>query len=215
MGHSEWVLGTTNEDRWRVRPVTMNWFDRVKMCVGWNSADRERMAQLRRCMDSDFTGVIEDISEQLAKFKGTQPLMFNKRFARRLHSVLCEWLSGLLGGTFDQEYVEGRSTFGRKLVATDLAFEDIILLEELTRRRLWVLAEERLGERSDGIASTMHTLDKAFNLDMTLIYSAYLQVRDAEMERALLDRFLTVTGFSRTLYENLVGARGWNGEEQE
>ena len=195
--------------------MTMNWFDRVKMCVGWNSADRERMAQLRRCMDSDFAGVIEDISEQLAKFKGTQSLMFNKRFARRLHGVLREWLSGLLDGTFDQEYVKERSTFGRKLLTTDLAFEDVILLEELTRRRLWALAEERLGECSDGLLPTMHTLDKAFNLDMTLIHDAYLKIRDAEMERVLLDRFLTVTGFSRTLYENLVGARGWNGEEQE
>ena len=195
--------------------MTMNWFDRVKMCVGWNSADRERMAQLRRCMDSDFAGVIEDISEQLAKFKGTQSLMFNKRFARRLHGVLREWLSGLLDGTFDQEYVKERSTFGRKLLTTDLAFEDVILLEELTRRRLWALAEERLDGRSDGLWPTMHTLDKAFNLDMTLIYSAYLQVRDAEMERALLDRFLTVTGFSRTLYENLAGARGWSGGGQE
>ena len=43
-----------------------------------------------------------------------------------------------------------------------------------------------------------------------LIYSGYLQVHDTEMERALLDRFLTITGFSRTLYENLVEAREWS-----
>jgi hypothetical protein len=60
----------------------------------------------------------------------------------------------------------------------------------------------------------MCTLDKALNLDLALIYSAYLEVRDAEMERALLDRFLSVTGFSRTLYENLVEARGWSREGQ-
>ncbi len=190
-----------------------NWFDRVKMCVGWDSTDRERMDQLRRCMDSDLTKVIEGLGKQLAEFKGTQSLLSNKRFARRLHGVLREWLSGLLGGTFDQEYVKGRSTFGRRLVEIDLTFEDIILLEELTRRRILGFAEERLDERSGVPPSTMSTLDKAFNLDMVLIYSAYLKVRDAAMERALLDRFLTVTGFSRTLYENLAGARAWNGEE--
>jgi hypothetical protein len=64
------------------------------------------------------------------------------------------------------------------------------------------------------LSSTMRTLDKALNLDLALIYSAYLEVRDAEMERTLLDRFLTVTGFSRTLYENLAGTRGWGNGSQ-
>jgi len=208
VGQSGWVWGTIDEDRQEMWPVMMNWFDRVKMCIGWDSVDRERIVKLRRCMDSDLAKVIEDLGEQLTEFKDTQSLMSNERFARRLHDVLREWLSGLLDGAFDQEYVKGRSAFGRRLVEIDLTFEDIILLEELTRRRLCRFAEERLGEHSG--VSTMHTLDKAFNLDLTIIYSAYLEVRDAEMERVLLDRFLTVTGFSRTLYENLAGARKWN-----
>ena len=49
----------------------------------------------------------------------------------------------------------------------------------------------------------MQALEKALSLDLALIYNGYLEVRDAEMERTLLDRFLKVTGFSRTLYENL------------
>jgi hypothetical protein len=194
--------------------MTMGWFDRVKMYVGWDLADRARIAKLRRCMDSDLEQVVEDLGQQLVKFKGTQPLMSNKRFVRRLHSVLDEWLSGLLDGTFDSEYVEGRLAFGQKLVETDLTFEDVILLEELTRRQLLEFAEESLGEHPAVLSSTMHTLDKALNLDLTLIYSAYLEARDAEMERALLNQFLTVTGFSRTLYENLAGARKGNVEGQ-
>jgi len=194
--------------------VMMGWFDRVKMIVGWDLADRARIAKLRRCMDSDHTEVIEDIGEQLAKFKGTQSLMSNQRFVRRLHRVLGEWLSGLLDGVFDEEYVKGRSAFGRKLAEIDLAFEDVILLEELTRRQLFGIAKQELGERPRVLSSTMHTLDKAFNLDLALIYSAYLEVREAEMERALLDRFLSVTGFSRTLYESLAEARGWSREKQ-
>jgi hypothetical protein len=164
---------------------------------------------LRSCIDSDLAGVVEDLGKQLANFKGTQSLMSNRRFAQRLHGVLDEWLSGLLDGTFDEEYVRDREAFGRKLVDADLTFEDVILLEELTRSQLFGVARQRLSDRPQVLSSTMHTLDKAFNLDLSLIYSAYLEARDAEMERTLLDRFLTVTGFSRTLYENLAGARGW------
>jgi hypothetical protein len=192
----------------------IGWFDRVKMYVGWDLADQALIAGLRSCIDADLDGMIEDLGKQMVKFKGTQLLMTNQRFARRLHGVLCEWLSGLLEGVFDDEYIERRSAFGHKLREIDLTFEDVILLEELTRRQLFGLVRGMLDERPKVLSSTMHALDKAFNLDLALIYSAYLAAREAEMERALLDRFLEVTGFSRTLYENLVDARGWNNGKQ-
>lgn len=185
------------------------WFDRVKTYVGWDLADRARIARLRRCIDPDLTPVLEGLGRELARFKGAQPLMTNVRFVQRLHSVLLEWLSGLLDGTFDQEYVARRAAFGHKLAEIDLTFEDIILLEELTRRELFKIAKEKLGNNPQALSSTLHTLDKAFSLDLALIYTSYLELRDAQMEQALLERFLTVTGFSRTLYENLADARGW------
>jgi hypothetical protein len=190
------------------------WFDKVKTYVGWNLTDQALIAGLRSCMDADLDGMVEDLARQLVKFKGTQLLMTNQRFVRRLHGVLREWLSGLLEGVFNEEYIERRSAFGQKLREIDLTFEDVILLEELTRRQLFGLAREMLDDRPKVLSSTMHTLDKAFNLDLALIYSAYLAARDAEMERALLDRFLEVTGFSRTLYENLADTRGWNNGKQ-
>jgi hypothetical protein len=50
------------------------------------------------------------------------------------------------------------------------------------------------------------------NLDLALIYITYREVYDAQMERTLLDRFLAITGFSSTLYENLAEARVWSEE---
>jgi hypothetical protein len=190
----------------------ISWFDRVKMYVEWDANDRTRMAELRDCLDSDLAGVIEDLARQLAKFKGTQSLMVNARFVQHLHRVLREWLAGLLDGTFDEEYVSKRLTFGRELVAIDLTFEDVIVLEELARKLLLECAQSELGKSPQVLSATMRTLDKAFNLDLALIYSAYLEVRDAAMERALLDRFLQVTGFSRTLYENLAETQVGDGE---
>jgi hypothetical protein len=183
----------------------------VKAFIGWDLADRARMATVRRCLDSDLAEVIEPLGRQLSRLKGTQPLMANARFVQRLHGILREWLTGLLDGAFDGEYVQERWTFARKLVEIDLTFEEFILLEGLARVHLFELAQGKLGERPQELSSTMCTLDKALNLDLALIYSAYLAVRSTEMERALLDRFLAVTGFSRTLYENLAEAREWSG----
>ncbi len=184
------------------------WFDEVKACVGWDETDQARIAELRCCLDSKDVEVVGSIGRQLAQLKGMQPLMSNTRFASRWHSVLWEWFMGLLDGVFDGERVEKRWALGKRLADVDLTFGDIILLEGLARRRLFELAKIWLGENSDLLSAMMYTLDKALNLDLALIYSGYLPVRDAEMERVLLDRFITVTGFSRTLYENLAEAQG-------
>jgi hypothetical protein len=190
------------------------WFTKVKTCIGWDLADQARMVSLRRCVDSDVGPTIEALGRQLAQLKGTQPLMANARFVQRLHGVLREWLMGLLDGTFDDGYVQDRWAFGHQLIELNLTFQEFILLEGLARGRLFDLAQRNLGERPDVLSAIMRTLDKALNLDLVLVCSAYLDVHDAEMERALLDRFLAVTGFSRTLYENLAGERGWRKERQ-
>ncbi len=185
----------------------MTYLDKVKTCVGWSEDDRARIIELRCYLDSE-TAVVDALGKRLAQFKDVQPLMSNARFARRWHSVLREWLMGLLDGLFDGERAEERWGLGKKLTDVDLTFGDVILLEGLARQQLFELAREQLGENPDSLSAMMCTLDKAMNLDMALIYSGYLQMRDAEMERASLDRFIAITGFSRTLYENLAGARG-------
>ena len=190
------------------------WFTKVKTCIGWDLADQARMASLRRCVDSDVGPTIEALGRQLAQLKGTQPLMANARFVQRLHGVLREWLMGLLDGTFDDEYVQDRWAFGHQLIELNLTFQEFILLEGLARGRLFELAQGKLSDGPEVLSAMMRTLDKALNLDLILVCSAYLDVHDAEMERALLDRFLAVTGFSRTLYENLAGERGWRKERQ-
>lgn len=188
------------------------WFERIKQSVGWDRTDQARIVKLRRCLDSDVTEVVEALGNQLAQLNGMQLLMTNARFVQRLHGVLSEWLVGLLDGTFDGEYVKKRGAFGEKLLEIDLTFEHVILLEGLTRKQLFELAQRQLGEHPQALSDTIITLDKALNLDLALIYSSYLQVRDAEMERTLLDRFISITGFSRTLYENLAEAREWTKE---
>jgi hypothetical protein len=189
-------------------------FDEVKDCMAWNGMDQAHIFQLRDWLDADIDGMIEGFGEQLAQAKGKQSLMTNARFVRRLHDMLHEWLAGLLNGAFDEEYAEERRSFGEQLVGLDLNFGDIILLASMARKEFSEIALERLEEQPDLFASIMQALDKALNLDLTLVYDGYLHVHDAEMERKLLDRFLTITGFSRTLYENLAEAHEWNEERK-
>jgi hypothetical protein len=186
------------------------WLDKVKMCVGWDAVDRDRVSKLRACLNPDLQEVVEAIGSCVVQFKDTQSLMTNARFVQRLHGVLREWLAGPLAGEFDEAYAQTRRALVRKLMEVDLTFGDIILIEGLAREQLRQLAQSRFGGCVEELSAVMLTLDKALRLDMALIHGGYTQVRDAEIERATLDRFLAITGFSRTLYENLAEAREWS-----
>lgn len=187
----------------------MVWTEKVRSCVDWSEQDRARLAELRDWLAPRTEEIIADLGEQLIQFNGVRPLMTNARFARRLHTVLREWLTGLLDGTFDEATIEERQALGRKLADVDLAFEDVILLEGMARQRLLELAQENLDGQPLRLSAMMHTLNKALDCDLALVYVGCVDIRDEEMERALLDRFLAVTGFSPTLYESLVEAWRW------
>jgi hypothetical protein len=190
--------------------MTMVWLDKIKMCIDWSAADQAQISDLQNWLDSDLHKVTEAVGEYLVQFKDTQSLLTNTRFVQRLHGVLREWLMGPLTGTFDEAYAQARWALVQKLVEVGLTFEDVILMKDLARRQLLEVAQAQLTGNPNKLSVTMAALDKALCLDMALIYGGYTRVRDAEIERSMLDRFLAITGFSRTLYENLAEAREWN-----
>jgi hypothetical protein len=186
------------------------WFDKVKTCIGWNTTDQVWISGLRDWLNSDIQDVIETISTCLVQFKDSQSLMTNARFVQRLHSVLRDWLEGPLSASFDAAYVESRRALVHKLTDAGVTFEDVILMEGIARTQLLDMIQTKMGKDQKERAITARALEKALQLDLTLIHNGYTQIRDAEIERSMLDRFLAITGFSRTLYENLAEAREWN-----
>lgn len=191
----------------------MAWVEQLRSCIEWNEEDRARLAEVRDLLDSRSEETIENLSEQLVALNGTQALMTNARFTRRLHGVLTNWLMGLLDGAFDEEYVERRRTLGHQLANLDLTFEHVILLESMMRQQVFELAQKGLDAQPRRLSSVMHTLDKALRRDLVFVYEGYLDFRDAQLEQSLLDRFLAITGFSPTLYDSL--AEAWRWEQGE
>jgi hypothetical protein len=191
----------------------MAWVEQLRSCIDWDEEDRARLVEVRDLLNSRGEETVEDLGEQLAALNGTQALMTNARFTRRLRDVLTDWVMGLPNGAFDEEYVERRRALGQELADLDLMFEHIILLEGMTRQRVFELAQKRLDAQPQRLSSVMHTLDKALRRDLVFVYEGYLDFRDAEMEQSLLDRFLAITGFSPTLYDSLAEAWRWEQEQ--
>lgn len=191
------------------------WLEKAKQEIAWDGRDRARMSELNCWVAPHLEEMIEGLSERLMALNDRQQLMGNARFARRLHGLLGDWWMGLLDGAFDEEYFEDRIALGKRLVDLGLTFEGLILLKGLTRQYVFELAQNKLLDRPQVLWTTMHTLNKAFDLDLGVVHLGYLKAHDANLERKQLDRFLAVTGFSPTLYESLVEARRWSDRRLE
>jgi hypothetical protein len=191
----------------------MGWSDRTALFVDWTEGDRARLGELRSWLESESECVLEELTEQLMRSVGMHSLAASAPFARHLQGVLRDWLTGLLDGASDDSSVEERRALGHKLARVGLKFEHVILLEGATRQRLFELAQKRLDGQPRRLLSTMRTLDKALNQDLALVYAGCRDLHSAEVEEALLDRFLTITGFSPNLYESLAQVWHWNHQQ--
>jgi hypothetical protein len=145
----------------------------------------------------------EDLFEALAALDGAPSATRNARFARRLRDLIREWLTGLMDVSFDGEFAERRQSLGQRLVRLDLSFQDLVLLEAMASRRLFSLAFALMDGRPQELSLAVRTLNTAILYDRALIYAGFVELHDRELEQALLERFLSITGFSPSLYEGL------------
>ncbi|MCJ7739425.1 MAG: hypothetical protein MUQ10_19280 [Anaerolineae bacterium] len=143
------------------------------------------------------------LQSQLVFFKRMQPLMLNTRCADTLHRVLRDRMDGLLLADCSESYGEHRVLTVQRLASLDLALADIILLGDLVRRELLALARKRLGGDDAAMPAMQEAIDQSISLDLMVVCNICQQLHDEEMEKALLDLLLSVTGFSRSLYEGL------------
>ena len=188
----------------------MSWAGNAKSWIEWGREDEARVVELQAWLEPEFEQMTEDLLQCLSSLDGVKPLMANARFAQRLQTLVHEWLTGLVDVRCEDGCVERRQALGEKLAHLDIALEDLVFLEWVACQRMFSLASERLQGRPEDLSQTLYVLNKAMMRDRVLVHAGYLELHDAELEQALLDRFLSITGFSPTLYESLAEAWRWS-----
>ena len=189
----------------------MSWADRAKSCIGWDERDAEGLASLWEWLAPEKDELVDLLVEGVTQLDGVPRLLRNGRFTGRLHALVEEWLLGVLAPAYDDvERQERRRDLGRRLARIDVCFEEVMLLEAMAHGRLLALISKNQDGGADQLSLMLGALQKALSYDRGLVHAGYVEFRDSEMEQALLDRFLSITGFSPSLYEGL--AETWEQE---
>lgn len=152
--------------------------------VGFGEEDAALLARLGPVLRPAFGAIVDEFYDALeqnesarAVFRGGKP-----QIARQKHR-LAEWLEGIVGGVYDDEYFERRARIGRVHVQIELdqrfMFSAMNLIRAGLHRALDASAEVTDDERRRGHVA----LDRICDIELAIMLETYRE-RYVERQRA-------------------------------
>ncbi len=169
-------------------------YQQLQQFVRWTSADAERIETIARLVGPQFPQLIDDFCVVIQD----HPLAYRvitggDEQITRLKKSLLAWLNQLLGGVYDEDYVEYRSLVGRRHVAIRL--DQVYTNAAISRLRgsMHAIICERWSGSPPELLEALATLNKLLDLDLAIIEDAYEQehvLRQKVTERARMKNAL-------------------------
>ncbi len=150
-------------------------FQELQRYVNWSQEDAEHLAVAAQRLEAVIPGIIDDFYSEIPKHPAAaRVLTGGEAQVSRLKRSLKEWLSQLLSGPYDEKYALTRARIGQRHV--EIGLDPIYANAALARLRMGLQRSlsHSLGEKDPAeLAAVSEALNKALDLDLALIESAY------------------------------------------
>jgi PAS domain S-box-containing protein len=154
-----------------------SFFDRyqqLQQYLRWSQDDLQRIHNIARIVRPEYQSLVDEFYEVIQQHPAArQVITGGDSQILRLKESLVAWLDQLLGGVYDEEYVERRSHIGRRHVAIGL--DQVFINAALSRLRSGMVGVLRAGwKRSlDDLIESIGSLNRLLDLDLAIIEDAY------------------------------------------
>lgn len=165
------------------------------------TADKEEL--LRQAADKIKPGlpeVTERFYRVLQRIDSTAPFVEDR--LDQLKSTHLSWLEGLFSGPFDAQYTETMYRVGQVHAKVHLPVEFMSGGTSLIAEELMDLIGEAYGDDPRQCLDLLKAVNAIMGFSLLIMQQSF---QNSSLT-AELDRFLAITGMSRTLFENLAGA---------
>jgi len=159
-------------------------YEEVRSYLGWTDDDRRRLSAVRSAMEPHFSGIVDAFYAAI----GQQPnicrvLTGGAEQLDRLKKTLTSWLCDLFSAPHDEAYVARHYRAGRRHV--EIGLEQFYVNGGLSHIRAGLMrALFAESNATTELAATVESLNKALDLDLTLIDLAYQHAASAGRESA-------------------------------
>lgn len=160
-------------------------YHKMQRYVDWSQQDAARMAEIEPLLAPHAQELIGDFYDEIQRHADASNVITGGASQiERLSRTLLEWLAQLLGGRYDDLYMERRWRVGQRHVQIGLPQRFTSLaLGRLRAGMTRILCDNWRGS-SEGLTSALISLNKLLDLDHALIQDAY-ESQYVEHERML------------------------------
>ena len=149
------------------------------------------------CIKPELPAITDEFYRQLLTIP--QAAAFVEGRVDALKSAHLRWLNILFSGPYDREYVEYMHKIGDIHVNVNLPSEFMTGAMTLINNRLIGLAVRHLGSDLEKLAAVLEAISAVTGLSLLVMQQSYHESSVA----VELDKFLKISGISRTLFTNL------------
>ncbi|HSH05958.1 MAG TPA: protoglobin domain-containing protein [Anaerolineae bacterium] len=164
---------------------------------GLSDADAALLAEMKPALEKHADAWIDSFYEQLDEFDTTKNLLEGRRDTLKTH--LRAWILSLATGQYGDAYLERRYKIGVRHVEVGLDPRWVIGAMSFCRGQIGPVIEAEYGDAADKMARYL-ALDRVMDLDLNIMLQSYDDRR--------MDLFLETTGFSKALFESMIGSAG-------
>lgn len=153
----------------------------LRSYVGLTDADIALLSALRPLAQPHFATIADEFYAVVRMHEGAFAVLQDEAQARRLHASLQVWLGELLGGPYDEEWVERHAHIGFVHVRVGLELRYMVTAMSRVRVALQRVAAEALGAES---SATRMAIARICDLDLAVMLESYKEHLLARIERA-------------------------------
>lgn len=166
-------------------------FARLQRYVGWSSEDAARMKRLLPLVEPAFDRLLEDFYVTVrTEAEAARVITGGPAQVERLKVTLREWLVELFSGQYDADYLARRWRVGWRHV--EIGLDPVFANVALARLRHGLIAAicTNWDSAPEDLAAFLGALNKALDLDMTMIEDAYQTEYQRRQQR--IERLITI-----------------------
>ena len=163
--------------------------------------DKETLLQAAApAIKPGLEGVTDRFYTELQRIDKTAPFIEGR--LEQLKSTHLAWLEGLFTGPYDEGYTRAMYRVGQVHVKVDLPVEFMSGGMSLIAEELITLSCRIHEAEPHHLPPLLKAINAVMGFSLLIMQQSY----QSSSLSAELDRFLAITGMSRTLFENLAGA---------
>jgi PAS domain S-box-containing protein len=156
----------------------------LRSYIGFTEEDAALLAGFGALARPSFSTIADQFYAVLRMHAGAFAVLKDEAQAQRLHASLQVWLGELLGGPYDEAYVERHARIGQVHVRVGLDLRYMVTAMSRVRVSLQRIASDALQGDAASRAATVAAIARICDLDLAIMLESYKDDLIGRVERA-------------------------------